>query len=51
MYRKDKIRHGAGSVTWRCSVEQKFKCKSRAKTIGAYIVKQTYPHNHQPKYP
>lgn len=51
MYRKDKIRHGAGSVTWRCSVEQKFKCKSRAKTIGAYIVKQTYPHNHQPKFP
>ena len=44
MYRKDKIRHGAGSVTWRCSVEQKFKCKSRAKTVETSIVKQEEIH-------
>ena len=48
-YRKDKTNFN--SITWRCSLEWKHKCKARAKTIDDVIVRISTSHNHDPQLP
>ena len=47
-YRMDKKHPRDNSITWRCKLEWKFKCKARAKTIDGVMVRLAKPHNHEP---
>ena len=47
-YRMDKKHPRDNSITWRCKLEWKFKCKARAKTVDGVMVRISKPHNHEP---
>ena len=50
-YRKDRFQARTNSITWRCTLEWKHKCKARAKTVNDVIVRINRLHNHEPQLP